>query len=148
MLMAEVLQFWHISCRFDIENMEWALAWHLLKLCKLSNIYAPKASASAWDFAFNNFFFWTCIYIYIYIHNICLCTCICIYIYNINIYVIYINNNISEFQNVISDSLPTPQRHYDALRTKINLWLTHKMTDPKIQLTKLIQSERAIQRCS
>ena len=51
-------------------------------------------------------------YMYIYIY---------IYIYNINIYIIYINNNISDFQNVISDSLPTPQRHYDALRTKINL---------------------------
>ena len=41
--MAEVLQFWHISCRFDIENMEWALTWELLKL---SNIYALKASTS------------------------------------------------------------------------------------------------------
>ena len=56
MLMAEVLQFWHISCRFDIENMAWALTWELLKLCKLSIIYAAKASFSAWGFTFNNFF--------------------------------------------------------------------------------------------
>ena len=56
MLMAEVLQFWHISCRFDIENMAWALTWELLKLCPLSNIYAPKASTSAWGFTFSNFF--------------------------------------------------------------------------------------------
>ena len=56
MLMAAVLQFWHVSCRFDIENMEWALTWESLKLCKLSNIYAPKASTSTLDFTFNNFF--------------------------------------------------------------------------------------------
>ena len=33
-------------------------------------------------------------------------------------------DNISEFQNVISDSPSQPQRHYDALRTKIDMWLT------------------------
>ena len=34
-------------------------------------------------------------------------------------------DNFSEFQNVISDSAPhPPQRHYDALRTKIGMWLT------------------------
>ena len=49
-------QFWYISCRFDTEHMEWASTWELLKLCKLSNIYAPKASTSAWGFTFNNFF--------------------------------------------------------------------------------------------
>ena len=66
MLMVEILQFWHISCRFDIENMmEWALTWELLKLYKLSNIYGPKASTSAQGFTFNNFFFLN-IYIYIY----------------------------------------------------------------------------------
>ena len=52
-----VHQFWYISCRFDIEHMEWASTWELLKLCKLSNIYDPKASTSAWGFTFNNFFF-------------------------------------------------------------------------------------------
>ena len=35
---------------------EWALTWELLKLCKLSNIYAPKARTSAWGFTLNNFF--------------------------------------------------------------------------------------------
>ena len=35
--------------------------------------------------------------------------------------------NFSEFQNVISDSPPpTPQLHYDPLRTKIDMWLTRK----------------------
>ena len=34
-------------------------------------------------------------------------------------------DNFSEFQNVISDSLPPPpQRPYDALRTKIDMRLT------------------------
>ena len=36
-------------------------------------------------------------------------------------------DNFSEFQNVISDSiLPPfpPQRHYDALLTRIDIWLT------------------------
>ena len=70
MLMAEVLQFWHISCRFDIENMEWALTWELLELCKLLNIYAPKASTSTKDFTFNDFFL-LYIYIYIYIYTHC-----------------------------------------------------------------------------
>ena len=32
-------------------------------------------------------------------------------------------DNFLEFQNVISDSSPTPQRHCDALRTKIYMWL-------------------------
>ena len=31
--------------------------WELLKFCKLSNIYASKASTSTWDFTFNNLFF-------------------------------------------------------------------------------------------
>ena len=33
-------------------------------------------------------------------------------------------DNFSEFRNVISDSTPNPQRHYGALRTKIDMWLT------------------------
>ena len=34
-------------------------------------------------------------------------------------------DNFFDFQNVISDSPPfTPERHYDALRTKIDMWLT------------------------
>ena len=33
-------------------------------------------------------------------------------------------DNFPEFQNVISDS--SPQRHYDALPTKTNMWLTPK----------------------
>ena len=35
-------------------------------------------------------------------------------------------DNFSEFQNVISDSSPTPppELHYDELRAKINMWLT------------------------
>ena len=56
MLMVEGLKFWHISCRFDIKNMEWALIRELQKLCKLSNIYTPKASTSAWGFTLNKFF--------------------------------------------------------------------------------------------
>ena len=52
--------------------MEWALTWELLKLCKLLNIYAPKASTSAWYFTFNNFFFSTYIYsIRAYLYQIC-----------------------------------------------------------------------------
>ena len=30
-------------------------------------------------------------------------------------------DNFSEFKNVISDSLSAPKRHYDALRTKIDI---------------------------
>ena len=37
-------------------------------------------------------------------------------------------DNFSEFKNVISDSLSSPKRHYDALRTKIDMWLTLKNT--------------------
>ena len=33
-------------------------------------------------------------------------------------------DNFSEFQNMISDSLPTHERHYDVLSTKIDMWLT------------------------
>ena len=32
-------------------------------------------------------------------------------------------DNFSEFHNVINDSSPSPERHYDALRTKIDMWL-------------------------
>ena len=32
-------------------------------------------------------------------------------------------DNFTDFPNVISDRPPTPERHYDALRTKINMWL-------------------------
>ena len=37
-------------------------------------------------------------------------------------------DNFSEFQNIISDGLfpPTPQGHYDVLRTKISMWLAPK----------------------
>ena len=33
-------------------------------------------------------------------------------------------DNFSELQNVITDNPPTSQRHYHALRTKIDMWLT------------------------
>ena len=32
--------------------------------------------------------------------------------------------NFPEFQNVIVIAPPTPQCHYDAVRTKIDMWLT------------------------
>ena len=86
MLMAEVLQFWHISCRFDIENLEWAVTWELLKLCKLMNIYTPKASTSAWGFTLTFFVIFIYIYIYIYIYLYY----IYIYVYIYYIYYIYI----------------------------------------------------------
>ena len=38
-------------------------------------------------------------------------------------------DNFSEYQNVISDSTPSRKRHYDALRTKIDMWLTAKLSD-------------------
>ena len=31
--------------------------------------------------------------------------------------------SIFEFQNVIKDSAITPKRHYDARRTKIDMWV-------------------------
>ena len=96
--------------------MEWALTWELLKLCKLLNIYAPKASTSAWDFTFNNFFFWTYIYstrAYLYqirVSNIYTYIQYPITILNIQIYLnllflrcIIITNNLQllDFTNVL-----------------------------------------------
>ena len=40
--------------------------WELSKLCKLWNIYAPKASTSPLGFTFNNFFFINSIHAYFY----------------------------------------------------------------------------------
>ena len=58
--------------------------WALLKLCKLSNIYAPKAGTSVWGFTFNNFFSY---YMHIYIFIIYIIYIICLYIYYIYIYI-------------------------------------------------------------
>ena len=36
-------------------------------------------------------------------------------------------DNLSHFQKVISNKPPTRERHYDALRKKIGMWLTPKL---------------------
>ena len=114
--MADVLQFWHISCRSDIENMDWALTWELLKLYKLLNIYAPKASTSAWDFIFNNFFS-TYIYIYIYIYPY---TYIYIYIY---IYVyLYIHKYL--YIDILKPNSQLDSYQYSFKSTQIGLVYT------------------------
>ena len=43
--------------------------------------------------------------------------------------------NFSHFQNVISNDSPTRRRHYDALRTKIDMWLTPKKLSVNISAT-------------
>ena len=36
--------------------------------------------------------------------------------------------NLSEFQSVINDSPPTRERHYGALHTRFDMWLTPKLS--------------------